>query len=288
MSNPVTLAVFLIGLASPAGFTQSQEDSSIIKVPIARDALVSQQLYPDSINGCAPASLLNALKFGDPKCVQSYRDILGQTDATKLRYIIDRYFRTRPSLVSKGEMRWGFHGVFVRDFEAAANDLLREKNLKPCRSEFLDRNEKETSGEHLSRIHHWMKKSLQSGFPPILSLRSFLVKRRQENNNDPKWEIGYHHFVLVHSLPEKLPQGASGFEAAAADPNGPRLGNIYIHLEPNGQPFSALKGNEIRGRWLSGRPFLLVAAPGMTSLRPANLEWSERFIVTVNFLTGRF
>ncbi len=176
------------------------------------------------------------------------------------------------------------------DLVEGLNELLVENKITKLGASYLDRKEGESDAVFIVRIHKWMSQSIEGGVPPILSLRSFVVRQREENDLKPGWESANHHYVLVTALPEKLGESpsANGFEASIIDPNGATQQKISIHLESNGQAFRALKGLDLNDQWLDGRSFLLVEAPKIRSIRPANLKWSERFIVTANFLIGDF
>ena len=250
--------------------------------------VIRQSLYTESINACGPAALLNCCRFGGEELRAAQRELLGGNDATKLRYVIDRYLKGRRSVVAQGQMRWGFHGVFAEDLAAACGDFLEEQNLGRPSSAFLDRREGERDEAFVRRVHAWMRQSVDDGFPPILSLRSFAVKTREEKQNQPHWEVMHHHFVVVRSVPGEVSDKASGFEVEVIDSASGEICGIHLHVEPNRQPFTVLRGNEVKGEWISGRPFLLVTAPRLTTLRPRNLEWSDRFLITANFLVGRF
>jgi hypothetical protein len=112
------------------------------------------------------------------------------------------------------------------------------------------------------------------------------VKRREENANEPIWEPGFHHFVVITGVRGEVP--TDGVELEVIDPWRGRRSVIYLHRDPHGQPFRALKGNLETGEWLDGKPFLQVLAPDIPSLRQRDLEWSERMIIVANFLVGRF
>ncbi len=72
------------------------------------------------------------------------------------------------------------------------------------------------------------------------------------------------------------------------DSNGAIQRPVFIHLESNAQAFRALKGDETDDQWLDGRPYLLVEASQIRAMRPADMKWSDRFIVVANFLIGDF
>ncbi len=249
-------------------------------------APADQRDYADSANGCAPATLLNFLRFGGPEHGPVLKSLVGATDGVRMRFLVDRYYRHRPSTGDRTRMRWGVHGIRCEDFADGIGELFAEHGLAAPSSAYLDREGDESEAEHLARVHGMMKRSLAAGTPPILNLRSFLVKRREKNDDEPRWETATSHYVLVTAVSDAPP--AAGFEISAIDPWKGRRTVLYLHREANGRAFLALKGDEETGEWLEGRPFLQVLAPEVPTLRPANLEWSERYLVVANHLIGRF
>jgi hypothetical protein len=248
---------------------------------------VDQRDFKDSINGCGPATILNLLKFSsDPAISRLYGEILGGDDGTKMRFLVDRFFKSRNSVSYPGERRWGLHGIESSDLATGLNEMLAENDLAPLASTYLDRRKDETAAEHLTRCHQLIARSIESGVMPVLSLRSFVVKRRERMQMNPHWESGIHHYVLVVAVDEK--PSSLGFELEVIDPWRGKRGVVYLHRETHGHPFTALKGTEDNGEWLSGRPFLKGIAEDLPSLRPADLDWSERFNIVANFLIGRF
>ncbi len=247
---------------------------------------VDQRDFKDSINGCAPATILNLLKFGGEDFDVVYRSLVGGTDEVKMRYVVDRYFKNRPSLTYPGQQRWGPHGIDCRDLVLGLNELLAEQGRAGVNALFLDREGDESEADHLIRCHELISDSVQEGVPPILSLRTYVVKEREENGEVPVWEPGPHHYVLVTGVVGKL--SAAGVELEIIDPWRGNRTVIYLHREPQGRSFRALKGTLEEGEWLDGRPFLQVLAPEVPSLKPKDLEWFERSIVVANFLMGRF
>ena len=249
------------------------------KVPGAID----QQDYPDSINACGPAAVLNLLRFSGQAHAEVFESLVGRDDGVKMRFFVDRYLRSRDSTVYPSAKRWGVHGVAAEDLLAGLNDLLEEGGREKLKGNYLDRRNDETEEAHLARVQRLLRASLDNGVTPILSLRSYLVREREE---EAGWETGVHHNVVV----TRVPEGASsvGFEIEAIDPYGGRSVEIFIHREGNGQSFLALKGTLDEGNWLRGRPFLQVVAPDVPTVRPRDLEWSQRYIVVANYLIGEF
>lgn len=247
-------------------------------------AIVDQRVYRESENGCGPASVLNFLQFGNETYRSAYGKILGGDDEVRMRFVIDRYFRNRRSTIHPGQSRWGVHGIEAEDLLAGVNELLVEQDIEPVRGVYLDREEGESEEELIARVHRLMERSLGRGVAPILSLRSFFVGA--EEKEGPGWSVGRHHNVVVLRVSRISP--GLGFEALVLDPWEGKPRRVFLHREANGQPFRALKGNQERGDWLGGQPFLQVVAPGMSSLRPKELEWSDRLLVIANYLIGGF
>jgi hypothetical protein len=261
---------------------------SLVCVPLKASDLVpfDQRDYPDSANGCAPATALNLLRFGGNTYAPVLNGLIGSTDGVKMRFLVDRYFRLRPSTLDPSQMRWGVHGIDCRDLVTGLNELLADHALVPLAGAYLDREPEEKERDHLARIFDLIRRSLAEETPPMLNLRTFLVKSREENGGEPEWETGVSHYVLVtgiHGEPSD-----TGGELEVIDPWQGRRTVIYLHREPNGRDFRALKGSETSGEWLAGRPFLQVLAPGVPTMRPANLDWHERYLVIANHLIGRF
>ena len=261
---------------------------SALFIPVvAQDPLPADQRdYPDSANGCAPATALNLLRFGGDDYAPVLKSLIGSTDGVKMRFLVDRYFRHRPSTIDPSRMRWGVHGIDCRDLAFGVNELLAEHKLDPLAATYLDREPEEKEREHLARVIDLIRDTLETGTPPMLNLRTFLVKKREENGDEPEWESGVSHYVLVTAI--RGEPSDTGGELEVIDPWQGRRTVIYLHREPNGRSFRALKGSEAAGQWLDGRPFLQVLVPGVPTMRPANLEWHERFLVIANHLIGRF
>ncbi len=98
----------------------------------------------------------------------------GATDHDRARHIIKEY-GARPS-EEYGDRKARYdekeHGIIFLDMRHLVNDLLRDHNLKPVRGNYLDR--AEGLRHHLERVHRLLAKSVDLGFPPIVSVRSFL------------------------------------------------------------------------------------------------------------------
>ncbi|MEM6278155.1 MAG: hypothetical protein AAF733_01660 [Verrucomicrobiota bacterium] len=249
------------------------------------DGIVDQRDFAGSNNACAPASILNCLKFSRPELQSVHKNLVGGDDLMKMRFVTDRYFRLRDSVVYPNQPRWGIHGIATGDLVVGLNELLTDHGLEKFSGSYLDRQPAEESLAFAKRIHRTMKQSIDRGVMPILSLRAFWVRRQEERSDQPAWETGPHHNVVVTEVGAF--QAKSGFLVKALDPWEGKEIAIFLYRE-GAQSFRALKGVEPTGSWLGGRPFLLASAPEAVTLQPATLEWHERWIVTANFLIGDF
>gem|GEM_PF-428334 len=279
---------FLLGLFAAVASVAFPQDK--IEIPVSGPLIIDQHIYPDSRNACGPASIFNLLQFGPESYQKARLSLVGANETTRFRFLIERYFKSQKSVINPRVKRWSASGLLSADLAGGLNDLLEANKIPPLESSYLDKKEGESDALFLKRIHQWMNRSVSRGVPPILSLKSYMVRRRKENNFQPGWEVERHHYVVVTSLPKKLMSAppSRGFEAIVIDSNGAIQRPVFIHLESNAQAFRALKGDDLDDQWLDGRPFLLVEASQIRAMRPADMKWSDRFIVVANFLIGDF
>ncbi|MCF6314430.1 MAG: hypothetical protein L3J39_18420 [Verrucomicrobiales bacterium] len=258
-------------------------------VEVDESRVVKQQLYQDSRRACGPTALINVLRSGTPKMQAAYDSLLGGSESKRLRFVIDRYFKNKTSGVFPRSKRFGHQGVFAADLCAAFNDLLKDHEMQPVTRLELDRREGEGDEDFLARVHGSLRRSLSEGVPPIIQLRSYTASREKEGDGWVQWEASKNHFVVVTRVPAKLRKQDSGFVFDAIDPNRGVLVSGYVYAERH-LPYRASKVNSKTGeeQWLSGRPFLLVKAPGVVSLQPKKATWEDRVIVTLSEAIGRF
>ena len=264
-------------------------EESFTGVEVDPEKVMKQQLYEDSSEACGPTAMINALRFGTSEMQNVFNTLVGNDDRTRLRFTIDRYFKNKNSVVFPRAKRIGHNGVFAADLLNAFNDLLRENNLEPLKSLELDRQDGESDRDFLERVHENLKRSLRQGVPPIIQLRSFAAMPENEGSIRVVWKATNSHFVVLTRVPTKLREQDMGFTFDAIDSNGGRLVSGYVFGEKH-LPFRAEKGttSPAEVEWLSGRPFLLVKAPGVVSLQPRKAIWKDRVIVTLSEMIGSF
>lgn len=258
-------------------------------VEVDEGRVVKQQLYEDSQEACGPAAMANALRFGVPGMREALDSLVGNDDTTRLRFLIDRYFKNVPSEIFPTAKRLGHKGVLAVDLKNACNDLLREHNLEPLDQLELHRLDGERDRDFLERVHGKLLSSLRRGTPPIIQVRSYAAMQEEEGGAKVVWKATNNHFLVVTRVPTELRKQDMGFVFDAIDPNGGRLVSGYVFGEPH-LPFQAEKGQDspTQVEWLSGRPFLLVKAPGVVSLQPRKAIWRDRVVVALSAVIGSF
>ncbi len=180
-------------------------------------------------NACGPAALLSAYRLGNGSWQAAEAALEGRGDKERLSYWIRRH-GLRPSATLRGRMRWNQGGINAEDLLAAANEAGRPLYLPALELEDLFRRRGEKPQAHLKRVHGRMARSLARGFPPVLSLRRFVLRKGA-------WVPVQGHFVTVTAVPAKLPRGAAGFAFSYADPWGGKRCEGY--LKPADRPVLA-------------------------------------------------
>lgn len=273
-----------VALSAPMMKSSAQEQELQQKVTVDSLLIVDQLADPGyGEKACGPTAIINSLRFSKGQEAAVFDTLVGSDDATRLRYLIDRWFAGRASAVVDGARRFGKHGCHVDDLAAGYNELLAEKMLPKMNATFLDRRDAgESDDQFVRRIHRSLADSLRSGVPPVVSLRSFLARKHYGEADETRWGIARHHYVVVTSVPDKLDENDLGFRFEYIDPNGGKTGSAFVYAEQH-LTYRAFKGSNGVGEWLRGTPFLLVVAPGIESLQPLTADWPDRVIITLNY-----
>ncbi len=173
-------------------------------------------------NACGPAALLNSSRFGSPAWRKLSESPPNLTDLDRIRAIA-RGPAMRESSSLPGRARWSRAGINLSDLRDVANEMARPLLLPPISQQTLFLKPAERQHWHLSRVRLMLARSLDEGFPPILSLRRY-AKRGGE------WTFIQGHFVTVTSVPENITSTQTSFPVKFIDPWGGRFreGNISI------------------------------------------------------------
>jgi hypothetical protein len=195
-----------------------------------------------------------------------------------VRYIIKEY-GARPS-EEYGDRKLRFDeksGITTVDMRHLVNDLLRDHNLQPVGGSYLDRETNETLRHHLQRIHRLLAESLDLGFPPLVSVRSFYANH---SGNEFKWDALDGHWITLVEIAPVLTTNELGFRFAYADAATGRIDYGYAYVD-EARNFAAAKGNAEKAEWLPDRPFLLLTAPSLR-LGTQTVRWSDRTTIILN------
>ncbi len=177
-------------------------------------------------NACGPAALLNSYRFGSPGWRKLSEEPPGQSDRERIRAIA-RGPAMRESSSLPGHARWSRNGINLPDLRDVANEISRPRMLPAISEETLFLKPGESQSALLLRVGSRLARSLEAGFPPIISIRRF-VKR------DGRWTAIQGHFVTITSVPGKIHPGESSFPVKYIDPWGGnfREGTIGVYRKP--------------------------------------------------------
>lgn len=130
---------------------------------------------PIEKNGCGPASLINAYRFGSPRWNAATDKIEGKTDKEKFEFMVKYYGRIFSSY-ARATQRWDDRsGINSLDLTDMANDFQTRRKLRLPKLRHTTHfvKDKENHQKLLISTHKHLRKSLQSGFPPLISIKRF-------------------------------------------------------------------------------------------------------------------
>lgn len=213
------LLIFAVSLtplaAAPEMRTAPRMDAPVV------DQLVLAQ------NACGPAALINALRSGTDVWQKIASAIPGSTDREQIRHIA-RVPGMRASTQFPTRARWTRNGISIADLTDVANELAAPHTRQRLSTETFFRSGKQTPQKLLAQLHKNLASSLAKGFPPVISLRRYVL--RPGTGGQKHWQSIDSHLVTLTSLPKKLTRGQTSFPITYIDPwQGRRLtGTILI------------------------------------------------------------
>lgn len=254
------------------------------QVDVEPGAIISQQLYSNT--ACAPTAILNALRFGNDNLRSLYSRLAGNDAKQKLHAIIEKFGHKNSHVEAQNALFDNKVGMKADDILPFYNHILKVFKHEPVQGLYFDKLASETTHDHLRRTHSLLLDSIKSGYPPVISLRSFAAQR-DTNDNSFKWQGVSAHVIVVTRIPASLEPFQKGFSFTFIDPESGSLSEAYLHIEEI-RGFAAIKGSgETNFVWLDGSPFLLVTGP-ILNLNTNQQEWHCRSIITFNYGVGRF
>lgn len=180
-------------------------------------------------NACGPASLLNSFQNGSPKWQALVQTIPGETDKSRLIYVIRRY-GLQESHHLKGKKRWTHQGgINLTDLTDIGNEMRGTSWLPMLRNEILLAKSREKHKNLLFRAHSRLAKSMKKGLPPIVSLQRF-AQQQGKGQSTPQWNVIKGHFIVVTALPKSLSLNATSFPFEYIDPWGGKIRRGIIHV----------------------------------------------------------
>ncbi|MCA9321167.1 MAG: hypothetical protein KDB53_10550 [Planctomycetes bacterium] len=253
-----------------------------LKTPVHSQAALNQEEI--GAFSCGPCAIVNSLRFAtDDRWKAALEGLKGATPKEKVEDLIKRY-GSKPSVsYAPPKTLYGAdRGSSPLDIVTCMNALFDDHDLPRLEGTFLDIAAEESGSQHLRRVHEGMKRTLDSGLPVLLSLRSFGTTF-DEVNGRFIWEGLFGHFVTIIEVQDALETTEKGFRFVYIDSDeseGQRQ-HGYLHVEQN-RAFWAKKGDAERWEGLNGFPFLMVTAPSLAMGLPHS-SWHTRTYVMANY-----
>lgn len=220
-------------------------------------------------NACGPAALLNSSRFGSPAWRKLSETPVDLTDRERIRAIA-RGPAMRESSSLPGRARWSRAGINLSDLRDVANEMARPHSLPTISQQTLFLKPGETQEAHLRRVRSLLARSLDDGFPPILSVRRY-AKR------GGKWISVQGHFVTITSVPGNLALGQTLFPVRYIDTWGGRFREGKIAVSQS----SLLENNPAEN------PNLEAVFPDVT-VGKGQVRAGEESILVASAVLGRF
>lgn len=218
-------------------------------------------------NACGPAALLNSSRFGSPAWRKISETPPSLTDRERIRAIA-RGPAMRESSSLPGRARWSRAGINLSDLRDVANEIARPHSLPPISQQTLFLKPGESQGAHLNRVRILLARSLDQGFPPILSMRRYAYRGGQ-------WTFVQGHFVTITSVPGNPSQGS--FPVKFIDPWGGRFREGSI----------SVSGRSFLGKDPAESPNLETVFPDVT-VGKRHIRAGEESILVASGVLGRF
>ena len=220
-------------------------------------------------NACGPAALLNSWRFGKPQWRKLSEEPPGLSDRERIRAIA-RGPAMRESSSLPGRARWSRNGINLSDLRDVANEISQPYMLPAISQETLFLKPGESQGAFLLRVRSRLARSLDAGFPPILSIRRYVKRNGQ-------WTAIQGHFVTITSIPGAFASNQSSFEVGYIDPLGGNFRRGKIAISPI--PFL--------GQDADGNPNLEAVFPESTAGKRLVRTGEESFLA-ISAVLGKF
>lgn len=186
-----------------------------LRAPQPNIHTVSQQLV--SGNACGTAALMNSYRSGSSNWQNLLQRLPATSDKERLKYLVYHYGMKQSGHKPLGLARWTKRGISVADLLDISHEVSQQQPVPKLKEKLFFASKGETPAKLLERAHSQLSKSMQKGFPPILSLRRYSL-RNQPSGGTPNWVILDAHFVTLISLPKTLSPTETSFSVEYIDP----------------------------------------------------------------------
>ncbi|MEM9081004.1 MAG: hypothetical protein AAGC74_09970 [Verrucomicrobiota bacterium] len=202
--KPVLLTLLLI----PHLFAEPTLD---LRAPNPDFDFIDQRQGPG--NSCGPASLLNAFGSGSARWQNVFAQVPGDSDRIRILSIIKTFGLKDSSL--PGRKRWQPRaGTNLQDLQTMISELAAlDWKLPKTRTQLLFTSQTDSPAQQFRLAHKQARTSLKKGFPPILSIRRYVLR-------DGHWTSVHGHFIVLTAMPTKITRSTNRFPIRYCDPQG--------------------------------------------------------------------
>ena len=167
--------------------------------------------------GCGPIALLNAYRLSS----DAWRETTQKVTATPqqgFKYFTKTYC-SRFSRNSYLKRRWDEkNGIRPDDLTEAINEFHNKVKLPTVSLKALFLKNEQNHHELLVELHTHIGRSIQHGFPPLLSVSRFA--RINSPSGGHRWAELSSHFITLTSIPRELEANPQSFSFDYVDPWG--------------------------------------------------------------------
>lgn len=231
---------------------------------------------------CGPCAFVNSLaQSGDEASLALFK---GSTLLEKAQDFAKR-FGGKQSVVYR-DHRTAYsdkNGTADQDLLAMINQLRVENGSPKLTGEYLLKHKEQSSGEFSQRVRLKIEKSIATGFPPLVSVKS--VKAERGDDGKYKWNGIAGHWLCVLAI-EQVDEDVSVLRLADS-----LSGKVVTALLFTSNPRNCVvpmtfeiddKGKE-KWDWVKGDRCLYVSSPSLP-LGTQRAKWHERTYIAARYL----
>jgi hypothetical protein len=281
----LSLLSLLILQAGEAQAYYSLISTTALATPGFQTRVIAQEKIGDC--ACGPCAIFNAFQYGNAPLNTLASALPGDSSADKIRSLIALY-GGKPSARSRNQPRYQADaGMWEDDVAPFINDwLANTTHAAPVTGERVTIQHNETPAEHLRRVYGELSHSLAAGFPPIVNLQSYAV-RKNFFHHYWKWMDG--HFVTVVAVQNSLPADASKFSMWVADSQTGRVLQVFVNggADQSSQASTRSAGRSGKAPAAGDNPYLQIQSPKLEDILEGSSAQSGRTICVLQYMAHR-